>query len=59
MRLGGAGFHFCVDQRVEQDTLYLYRILAVKDGVNSKEISEQVFHMLPAPSSNQMVDGTP
>ena len=52
VRLGGAGFHFCVDKRVEQDTLYLYRILAVKNGVNSKEISKQTFHILPAPSSN-------
>ena len=52
VRLGGAGFHFCVDKRVEQDTLYLCQILAVKNGVNSKEISEQIFHTLPAPSSN-------
>ena len=52
VRLGGAGFHFCVDKRVEQDTLYLYRILAVKNGVNSKQVSKQVFHLLPAPSSN-------
>ena len=52
VRLGGAKNYFCVDQQVEPDTLYLYRILEVKNGVNSKEVSKQVYYNPPAPSSN-------